>query len=325
MNEEILNKLNLIIDTINITENIWGGEEFNSNSNVLNTYRIIYGEDALQKILSEKNDLHLNAFYRLDSTFENVVSENDIDTAEANIFINRINAKNYTRKWLKIWLIRRAISKKELELAEDIINELNDEDKYIGHRLMLLHYALTVDIENFKFRLKLSLPGKFPRNEIGQSKSILIENYSKKYGYEKGIDLCNDKIFEKTSAIVAVKWTAHLITLDEIDNILVKHNKIEQGSPNAKAILYVAHFYEQKYINEIPNDEFEKVINELMKIDKDVKCGDFRLRDFLFIDFGASTLNKNQITNCKKMIISPIAKRELNYHLQNVKNKSASR
>jgi len=314
----ILEKLGLLTDTINLTEKL-NGEEFNKNSDALNTFKVVYGEEHLNHTLSEKQDLHLNRFYYPDWIFQKLVEENNIKTVEANAFADKI-ANRYTKDWLKIFLIKRAIELFEFDTAEGIINELPDEDKgpsrFVGHRLILKYYAEVGDIDEFKKRIKPSKPGKFPRHEIQSFKFLLVEGYSKKFGYQKGLELCNDKFFEKVSSIAALRWTAHLIGLHEIDQILDNYPKVLVDSPNGRADLFVLHFKEGK-VSQISDDDFKRVLNEIMKIDKDIKAGDGRLRDFLLMDFGSSTSNRQQTLECKKLIISPFYKKELNYFLTN--------
>ena len=59
-----------------------------------------------------------------------------------------------------------------------------------------------------------------------------------------------------------------------------------------------------------------------MKVDKSIKRGDGRLRDYMFYDLGSSVEDFDQIKICKKNIIAPFYKRELNCHIKNIKEKT---
>lgn len=317
---EIEKKLELIVKAINETED-FNGEDFNKTKVALNTYEFLYGKEELKKVLASKTDLEYNKFYYLDSEFKQLVFNNSFSIEKANQYTEKIENR-YTRDWIKIDLIRKAIDNNQTEIAENIIHSLPDEDsgpsQYVGHRLMLKYFAKNGDLNNFKKRTKPSKPSKFPRGEVGNMKSILIEGYSKKQGYKKGLELLKNKYFEKVSSISTIRWNAKNLSIRKIDLILSQNPQIEEDTPYAKSDLYVLHFRENPITESIPSKTFEKVIEEILKIDKDEKCGDGRYRDFLFMDLGSSTRDLKQIKQCKSLIISPRIKKELNYHISNI-------
>ncbi|MFZ6012909.1 MAG: hypothetical protein ACOYXT_21365 [Bacteroidota bacterium] len=177
---------------------------------------------------------------------------------------------------------------------------------------MLKHYAEIGNDGEFKKRLKLAKPAKSPRNEISGLKGLLIENYSRKNGFEKALELCNDKIFGQEFLIAGIRWSAHLMDLDKIDQILIDYPVINKET--TKADLYVLHFFNQKPVM-INDNDFSRILNEVLRIDKDIKAGDIRLRDSMLWDLGGSTLKKSQTLECRKNIISPLVKRELSCYL----------
>lgn len=314
---EIEKKLEQIVKALNETENL-NGEDFNKTKIALDTYEFLYGKERLQKILASKTDLEYNKFYYLDSEFKNLVFNNSFSIEKASKYTEIIENR-YTRDWIKIDLIRKAIDNQQTEIAENIIHSLPDEDsgpsQYVGHRLMLNYFAQNGDLNNFKKRTKSSKPSKFPRGEVGNMKSILIEGYSKKNGYEKGIELLKSRYFEKVSSISTIRWNAKNMSINKIDSVL---SEIGQNTPEAKSDLYVSHFRENSILETIPSKTFDKVMEEILKVDKDEKCGDGRCRDFLFMDLGSSTRDLKQIKQCKSLIISPRIKKELNYHIKNI-------
>lgn len=315
-----LSIVELLIDVINATDKL-NGEQFNKNPEAINAYRIVYGETALNQIMSSKTDLHLNRFYLPDWILETFVKEKSISTNNVKSLIENIENKS-TKNWIKIFLIERAIDLQEFDLAEILIQELPDEDKgpvrYVGHRKMLKHYAEIGNEVEFKKRLKFSKPAKFPRNEIGGFKGILIENYSRKNGFEKALELCNDKTFGQEFSIAGIRWSAHLMDLDKIDQVLIDYPVINKE--NTKADLYVLHFFNQKPVM-INENDFSRTLDEVLKVDKDIKAGDIRLRDSMLWDLGASTLKKSQTLECRKNITSPLIKKELTYYLEHNKDK----
>ncbi|SHH63819.1 hypothetical protein SAMN04488109_4762 [Chryseolinea serpens] len=297
-----LETIEVLINLINTTDNL-PAEAFNKHPDVLRAYAIVYGQDELNATLASKNDLHLNRFYSPDWALRAVVGQNAVATADIRVFFDKIENK-YTRNWLILFLIERAVAEKEFELCEVMIAGLPDEDKgpvrYAGHRVLLKHYAATGNVVEFKKRLKLSKPAKFPKNEIGGFKALLIESFARENGYEKALELCGETIFGQQFAPAALRWTAHLMDLDKIEHILAEHASIVEHTPNAKADLYVRHFANQKPTT-ISDLDFNRVLEEVLRVDKDIKMGDGRLRDFLLMDLGSATSNQTQTTTCKKI------------------------
>lgn len=316
-------ELKYIVEIINMSEKL-PAYDFNFNSDVRKVYCIVYDDESLKKSIERETLLDANRIYSIDYALKNYIENNQVAVNLANEYINKI--ENYhSRNWLKNDLVKYAIGLNEIEIAEKVTSEIPDDDnsstQYLAHRHILEFYASKGDIENFKIKTKPSKLAKFPRLGIESYKYKLIEGYAKNNGLEKAFNLITDKYFEKTDSISILKWTAHLLNLSEINKILINHPRVEIDSRNAKAELYVLH-YREKDAGDISKSDFENTLNEVLKVNKDTKHGDLRLRDSLLIDLGASTLNKTQALECKKNIISPISKRELNYVINfNVENK----
>ena len=310
-------ELKYIIQIINNSEN-FSAKEFNYNSEVRKVYCLIYDENSLIKTIERETLLESNRIYSIDYALKSYIEKNKVDVDLANKYINKIN-NYYTRNWLKIDLVKQATEQNNIEVAEKITSEIPDEDsgpgQYLAHRHIFEYYASIGDFENFKSKTKQSKLGKFPRYGIEAYKYKLIEGIAKKDGIRKAFETIEHKYFDKTPSIGIIRWTAHKLSIEEIDNYLNEYPRILTETITAKADLYVLHFRENGYVA-IPEDIFEKTLTEILKSDKDAKCGDLRCRDALLIDLGASTLYKKQALECKKHIVSPIAKRELNYSIK---------
>lgn len=314
-----VDKISRIVNLMNSSKNL-SNEEFNNDSEVLDVYRMIHGNEKLNSLLEQKNDLHLNKFYSLTLQIENITKSEEITITELDKEINRIE-EFYPRNWQLINLVEIAVSRNETETAEQIISQLPNEDKgpsqYIGHRKILNHFAEQGNLIEFKKRIKLSKSNKFPRNEIGEIKLKMIQTYSKLNGIDKGLALCKTKLFGDKFTSAAIMWKASLMTLDSIDETIEKYSFLAEINPYIKAELFTKHFFDKR-LTAITDEEFEKVSNEIDKIDMKIKIGDGRLRDYLFNDLGSSTINKTQIKECKKRIKSTFYKKELNYHIENI-------
>ncbi len=310
-------KLNFLVATINSTDKI-SAYEFNFNSDVRKAYCLMYSEEVMLKQLEKEQPNNYNKFCSLDYTLKNFIETNNIEIRLANSYINKIE-NYYTRNWRKIDLVKYATQQAEIEIAEQITSEIPDEDsgpgQYLAHRHILEYYASIGDIKNFKSKTKPSKLGKYPRYGIEAYKYKLIEGIAKRDGIIKTFEIIEDKYFEKTPSIGILRWSAHLLTINEIDEYLKVYPRVLNETNTARADLYVLHFREQSDVA-LPQDIFDKTLTEVLKTDKDAKCGDLRCRDALLIDLGASTLYEKQALECKKHIVSPIAKRELNYAIQ---------
>ena len=317
-----IDKIKLVVELENSTHDL-NGEEFNQNKDALKVYEVLYGEDTLNEVLNTKNDLHLNRFYYPDSSLKVIIENSGLKISEIKEYINGIENK-YARNWMKVFLIEQAVKKGEMNVASELIDELPDEDRgpvrYVGHRVLLKFFAEQGNVKEFKERLKPSKPARFPKNHIGGYKHTLIENYSKQNGFKKGLELCKQKVFGEKFAMAAIRWYAHQISLKQIDNLIKKYPEILASNTDAKPELYVLHFHNQKP-TEISENDFHKTTEEILKVNKDVKAGDLRFRDYLFMDLGSSTIDIKQVRECRKQIISPKVKKELSYYIEHLKNK----
>ena len=128
-------------------------------------------------------------------------------------------------------------------------------------------------------------------------------------------ELTNEKYFENTTTLSMIREVAHTINFSELDNLFEKYPIIETQIQDAKAWIYVAHFNNQGKIN-IPQNEFEITLNEILKVDKDNKCGDIRCKDALLMDMFYVTLSRNQALELKKHLVSPRIKSEFNSYIK---------
>lgn len=307
----------IFITTINATEEI-SSVEFNSNENVRKAFLLVSDNESLQKAIQRELPQNYNNFCSLIGLLMRYIETKKLDLEVANLYINKLE-NYYTKYWQKIELVRQAVERNNIELAEKITSEVPNEDsgpaQYVAQRHILEHYAKIGDIVQFKEKIKPSKLGKFPRHGIESYKYKVIEGYARRNGIDEAFLLLEDKYFEKTASISALRCFAKTLTLDEIDNYLHIYPRVLSETISARADLYVLHFSEQRPI-EISKQNFEKTLIEILKQDKDVKLGDLRYRDSLLLDLGSSTTNKKQALECKKYIISPKVKTELNYGIK---------
>jgi hypothetical protein len=315
-------KLEALTKAINSTENLFG-EQFNKHPDALYAYEVVFGKKELEETLASKNDLEYNAFYHASGCFERQIKIREIPTDIAKFYIDKII--HTTRKnHMLLSLMETALERDEINEAISFIKELVEdkfEIKHHGYRNLLNYYAKTGELVEFKKCLKLSKPAKSPRQNVATSKFKFISNYADKNGTEKAIELLKDKVFGNKFCLATIEDHAHKFTISEINNLLNKYPLFIEHDEYSKSWLLVRHFANQKPIS-INEDEFAITISEILKVDKDLKRGDGRYRDYMLFDLGSSIEKMEQIKTCKKHVIAPFYKRELNYHIKNVKEKT---
>ncbi|MGJ8685819.1 MAG: hypothetical protein ACSHWW_14405 [Nonlabens sp.] len=317
-------KLDALTKAINSTENLFG-EEFNKHPDALKAYEVVFGKDELEKTLASKNDLEYNAFYHASGCFERQVKIREIPTETVKFYIDQII--HSTRKnHMLLSLMETALERNEINGAISFIDELVEdkfEIKHHGHRKLLEYYAKTSNLDKFKKCLKHSKPAKSPKHDIVLAKSKFISNYAEENGTEKAIEILKDKVFGNKFCLATIEEQAHKLTISQINKLLEKYTLFMEHDEFSKPWLLVRHFANQKPIT-IDANEFEITISEILKVDKHVKRGDGRYRDYMLFDLGSSVEEMAQIETCKKHIIAPFYKRELNYHVKNLKGKTQS-
>ncbi|MFY0602044.1 MAG: hypothetical protein JXR03_20385 [Cyclobacteriaceae bacterium] len=315
--------LEILIKAINSTETLFG-EQFNKHPDALKAYAKLFGQEKLEEVLASKNDLHLNAFYSIPWCFEKEVEKRTIPSEIVKSYIDRIEHQPRKNHML-ISLIKTAAERGEIGKAESWIEDISEErfeSKFHGHRVLLMHYAEQGDLKEFKKRLKLSKPAKSPRNVIFDAKYKFVVNYSKENGVSAGLELLTDKIFGTKFCLATIEDDAHNYLLEQITTLITDNPVYEEHDPFVKPWLIVRHFSNQRP-TVISNEDFAETISQILTVDKSIKRGDGRLRDYMLFDIGGSVKDVEQIKECKKHIVAPFYKRELNYHLKNLKNENS--
>tara|TARA_R110001599_G_C12109728_1_gene647901 strand:+ start:1 stop:963 length:963 start_codon:yes stop_codon:yes gene_type:complete len=310
--------LEILVKTINSTETLFG-EQFNNHPDALNAYAKLFGQEKLKEVLESKNDLHLNAFYSVPWCFEKEVEKRNIPTEIVKHYIDQIEHQP-RKNHILISLIETAAETGEIDKAESWIEDISEEkfeSKFHGHRVLLKYYAEQGDLKEFKKNLKLSKPAKSPRNVIFDAKYRFVVNYSKENGVSDGLELLSDKIFGTKFCLATIEGDAHNYSLDQINKLVTDNAVYEEHDPFVKPWLIVRHFSNQRP-TVISTEDFTETISLILTVDKSVKRGDGRLRDYMLYDIGSSVKDVEQIKECKKHVIDPFYKRELNYHLKNL-------
>src|SRR3990167_2734908 len=309
--------LRFLVIAINKCDRLLGAQ-FNENEAALDAFKEIYGEEKLQEELLNNKFLHLNAFYSPSWEFRKQVIEKSIPISLAKKYCEEIEAI-HVRSYTIIHLVEIALRNCEIEQAVQLVEDLPITGmpfgQHIGYRKFLAFYAGVADYEKFRFYLKLSMPGKFPRAEIESCKRIFVSNFSNDFGLAKAIEMCRNKIFGIKYYLSAFKGCIESYSFEDIDNVLLNYPEVLEVDDAARARIYVAKLLKDP-VKEIAKGRFDRVIDQLAKMEPSIKSGVMRLRDSLLIYLGSATSSKAQIEQCKRLMTSPVAKRELNFHMR---------
>lgn len=315
--------LDVLTKAINSTEKLFG-DQFNKHPDALYAYEVVFGKNELEEILASKNNLAYNAFYSASGCFERQVKIREIPTKTVKFYIDQIIHQT-RRNHMLLSLMETALKRNEVEEAIGFINDIVEdkfEIKYHGYRHLLNYYASTGNLMEFKKCLKLAKPAKSPKQGVITAKFRFISNYADKNGTEKAIELLKDKAFGTKFCLATIEDHAHKFTIKQIDELLQKYPLFLEHDEFSKPWIYVRHFSNKKPVS-INADKFEVTLSEILKVDKDLKRGDGRYRDYMLFDLGSSVEQLDQINTCKKNIIAPFYKSELNYHIKNLKEKNS--
>jgi len=145
---------------------------------------------------------------------------------------------------------------------------------------------------------------------------LLIENYAANNGLEAAVELCKNKVFGSKYLFSALLPIAKQIGYIETKKIFSTNESFRQPEFRTYERILMETYGADNFIHE--REDIYKEIYELTdNIDKTIKWGDFKLRDFLLLDL-ASCLQRDdsqkyekRIMQCRKAIKNSSLKREL--------------
>jgi hypothetical protein len=315
MNKE---RIEIILDALNISDSYSFLKPHEETDLYLQkSYSVILGEQALKDSLEMTGDpkRHLSQW---DSIFEGEIDKQALSNQDALEIISRIKNK-YTKNWRLIFLIQRTSESGDIDFADNLIGQLDDGDGYTAsqcnaHREILWNMLDDIEFEEFKRRLILCKPSNGPKNRVIEIKKSFIEKYSSKKGFRDTLKIAQDKIFGPLYfPNVLFPETAN-VPMNQMIELIDKTPELN-SSDYLKARVLLKYAENNKNLSE---EAFDLIFTEVEAIDKSYKENGNRLQDMLAFDLGCSTEILERIKRCKKLITSPIQKRELGYHEKNV-------
>lgn len=212
-----------------------------------------------------------------------------------------------------VFLIKKAAQEGNLEFAEEIINELpltgelQGPLQNQGHRVLLKYYASKADLANYKLRLKKCEIKR--QSHINLEKSILISAYSEKSGWKKGLELVKSKEFGTFFYLHFILPQAKFLTLNQLEQIFIKHPELFEGNPSLGELTYVK-FFEHEAKNNLNIETFNIVFDLLMKTKNGTN------HDWQFFDLAKASKNIKLIIKCKKIIKTAHIHKEINFCIE---------
>lgn len=283
------------------------------------SYSSILGNQALIQSLEMVGNpkRHLSQW---DSILQDEVVKQKLTNQESLEVFTRIENR-ITRNWRIIFLIKKASNDGEIDFADKLVEQLEDGDGYTAsqcnaNREILRNVLNTIDLKEFKRRLKLCKPSKGPKNRIIDLKKSFVKEYASKNGFSNTFKMIQDKFFGFLYYPYALYPETKNISLIQMTELINKTPELNLSIYLKPRVLLK---YAEKDIN-LDDEAFNLIFNEVEAIDKAYKENGNRLRDMLAFNLGCSTVNQERIKRCKKLITNPMHKRELGYHEKNVKS-----
>jgi len=222
-------------------------------------------------------------------------------------------------------LIRYSLDKDDVENAKKYTEKLHGLDismyndmRTLGNRILLKYYSEKGDIEKFMTYLKISESTK-ERNEIARLKSELIENISTKESIDNAINLCNRKEFGIKFLYTAIFPYTKKINFSEMQEIIDSDNlsSIDESDKLSLLVETYANWISKSNFND---KVFDKLFNQISKIDSKIKNGDQRLIDWLFMRLGTNLNDIDYVIKCRMAIKNNRLKEELKLVENKLKN-----
>ena len=204
-----------------------------------------------------------------------------------------------------------------IELIPDSVVSNNENMKYQGHRAVAKWYAGKGDLDNFLKTLK-QCNAKKDRHEIETVKYLLIQNYTSANGVGQRLELLKRKEFGAKYHYACFLSLVETASYGELKSAVDTHIGESLNTDWVRQRLLVKSFV-KNIAKEFSSSEFDYLFDQIGIIPADVKWGDGGLKDFLFVDLGASTEDLALVTRCYKAIQGRRLKTELGYHLNRVK------
>lgn len=239
---------------------------------------------------------------------ENKIFKVATDIANNNIMFNHV---------LK-HIITNCIVLNDIELAKNFIPHFKatvifkEEDNLdLGYLIILNHYAMKGDMQNFFKFFKQSKPAK-NRYEVNLAKELLVNNYSLKNGVELGFDLCKHKNLGNKFHYNVLMALAEQGNYYKLKQVFSKYPDLKQPELETELKVLSQAYFKSKELKGIVEDDFEVLFDRAINMERKLKWGDVKLQDAVFANlYLASKDNKERMLRCRKAIKNNSLKREL--------------
>ncbi|MBS0646985.1 MAG: hypothetical protein JSR97_10420 [Verrucomicrobia bacterium] len=310
-------KIELLLKGLNISKDF---EYFDSSldSALEDVYGQLCGEEELE-IAKNMNGYpkryHTTWAWPLRNTFD----ESGYSNQKIAEIIKKVISQRH-KDFLHLYLIEKSLKDGDIELAKELLMELPVEGDYSvranGYLHLLKHYASLGDIENFNNTLKLC--NKKQRQDIFHAKAILINSLSRIKGFDYTFQIVSKKDYGEKFYFALLEPLATSYEVEDFEKLFVSQPAFHNIHMGMRINLYVKSLVEKQKLA-FSEERFNKVFDLVMTIDPKEKGGDWRLRDIYLFDMAVSCGNLEVIEKCKKNLISPKVKKELNAYIKKLK------
>ena len=310
-----MNKIEMCIQAINTIAKDPDGADEETVRELKDNFEIIFSDDEyFQKYRPTKYYLQAHDYYQ--KLFRLLKQEEPFDDKKIFAYGNLLPGK-WGRRKLTDFIIDCFYESGNMEKMKEYIPKLAEtETDYQGYRKLLKFYATKGRLEDSLSILKDCKPKESPKSQIEECKRLLIENFAANNGLEAAVELCGNKVFGAKYLFNALLPTARQIGYIGTQRLFFANKRFRQPEFRTYELVLMESYEADSSIHE-REDIYQEIYELIDSIDKIIKWGDFKLRDWLLLKL-ASCLQRDdhqkyekRITQCRKAIRNNSLKREL--------------
>lgn len=206
-------------------------------------------------------------------------------------------------------IITNCVVLNDIEMAEKFIPNFKktfifkkEDNLDKGYLIILKHFAMKGDVENFFKYFKQSKPS-INKNEVTEAKILLVHHYSLQHNINDSMKLCTHKNLGNKYYFNVLNAYAEQGKYQGLKAIFEQYPELKQPEAETELKILVGAYQNAKEKGFDIDDDFEMLFDRAKKVDRKLRWGDFKLQDSILFELGlASRDNAERLTRCRKAI-----------------------
>lgn len=304
------NSFQLVVDAINLCDNL----DDTGRPHLLELTKALHSPKEFER-LTRVNEYESALHWR--STLERLLEESQLSDEQMWIYVSQVRA-DIIRMHAILHLVEYTIRRGKMEAAMLYTEQLaqikcgrTNDNRTLGFRKILRHYATEGDLERFLDLLKKCEPGK-ERYDIDRCKYEVMGAYALKSSLDEVLRVCRSKPFGEKYYVAALIPLCKIRTFAEMKRILDEHPALDVPALFVRETI-LAKVFSQNVRRYFDAAEFKEIFELVDKVDPKKKAGDLTLRDALLMTIGMNCEDLPSVVRCRKAIKSARTKAELRF------------